>query len=125
MFVLNVAALNLRGGKICSLHGNCTEHDLSIIRISWLRGCIITKKSLNGHHTPFLMRGWGLGTRLTMHMHMAAALVGTSWTTYHLVSTNRCRKSLFSLCRGTISGTVDSFWSGARSIGTRLTVCIK
>ena len=39
------------------------------------------------------------------------ALVGTGWTISHLVSTNGCKKTLFSPCRGTIAGTVGSFQS--------------
>ena len=52
---------------ICSLVPTLHPHLCCAIQVIWpMAFCWLgtTKKSLNGHQTPFLVRGWGLGTRL-------------------------------------------------------------
>ena len=44
----------------------CATQVIWLMVFCWLS---TTKKLLNGHETPFLMRGWGLGTRLAKHIH--------------------------------------------------------
>jgi len=56
---------------ICSLVSTLHPHLCCAIQVTWpMAFCWLgtTKKSLNGHQTPFLVRGWGLGTRLRKSM---------------------------------------------------------
>ena len=63
---------------ICSLVPRPHPRFCNTTQVTWLMAfCWLgtTKKSLNGHQTPFLVRGWGLGTRLTNDMLKMSTLV--------------------------------------------------
>ena len=68
----------------------CTTQVTWLMAFCWLD---TTKKLLNGHQTPFLVRGWGLATRLYQSCHKDTSSVSYMYSACN----NNC--SIRNLCR--------------------------